>query len=106
MFTDYKLSHGETIVISDSNENIIDSVLIPNDITNTISMGRILMEMEIGVILKTHLQILKILKTHASQVSLMHQPRSSIWMVSNHTSNKRHFSPKYYYILYYKWRHS
>ena len=38
--TDYKLSHGETIVISDSNETIIDSVLIPNDITNTISMGR------------------------------------------------------------------
>ena len=30
---------------------------------------------EIGVILKTHLQMLKIHKIHASQVFLMHQPQ-------------------------------
>jgi hypothetical protein len=38
---DFKLSHGETISISDSNENVIDSVFIPFDITHTISKGRI-----------------------------------------------------------------
>lgn len=39
--SNFKLSSQETIVISDSNQNIIDSISIPNDITNQISMGRI-----------------------------------------------------------------
>ena len=39
--TNFKLSSDETIIISDSSENIIDSVRIPNNITNQISMGRI-----------------------------------------------------------------
>tara|TARA_B100001287_G_scaffold19152_1_gene14170 strand:+ start:1550 stop:4789 length:3240 start_codon:yes stop_codon:yes gene_type:complete len=38
--SNFKLSSQETIVISDSNLNIIDSISIPNDITNQISMGR------------------------------------------------------------------
>tara|TARA_B100000497_G_scaffold126467_1_gene165429 strand:- start:395 stop:3640 length:3246 start_codon:yes stop_codon:yes gene_type:complete len=39
--TTFKLSHGETIVISDTSETVIDSILIPNNITNSISYGRI-----------------------------------------------------------------
>ena len=38
---DFKLSHGETICISDSNEIIVDSVYIPYDITRSISRGRL-----------------------------------------------------------------
>ena len=38
--TDFKLSHGETVVISDTNENIIDSAFISNRVKNTISRGR------------------------------------------------------------------
>jgi len=37
----FKLSHGETIFISDSNEIIVDSVYIPYDITRSISRGRL-----------------------------------------------------------------
>ena len=37
----FKLASGETIVISDSNEVILDSVYIPADLTNTISRGRL-----------------------------------------------------------------
>ena len=37
----FKLSHGETIVISDTSEYVLDSILIPSNITNTISHGRI-----------------------------------------------------------------
>lgn len=37
----FKLSHGETIVISDTGEYVLDSILIPSNITNTISHGRI-----------------------------------------------------------------
>ena len=39
--TDFKLSHGETICISDSNETLLDSVYIPFDITRSISRGRL-----------------------------------------------------------------
>ena len=38
---DFKLSHGETICISDSNETLLDSVYIPFDITRSISRGRL-----------------------------------------------------------------
>lgn len=37
---DFKLSSGETICISDTGENIVDSVQIPESLTNTISRGR------------------------------------------------------------------
>jgi hypothetical protein len=37
----FKLAAGETIVISDSNEVILDSVYVPADLTNTISRGRL-----------------------------------------------------------------
>ena len=37
---DFKLSSGETIRISDTGENIVDSVQIPESLTNTISRGR------------------------------------------------------------------
>jgi len=37
----FKLASGETIVISDSNEVLLDSVYIPADLTNTISRGRL-----------------------------------------------------------------
>ena len=37
----FKLSHGETITISDSNGTVMDSIFVPLDITNTISRGRI-----------------------------------------------------------------
>ena len=39
--TNFKLSHGETISISDLNEIVIDQVQIPLDITNQVSRGRI-----------------------------------------------------------------
>jgi len=39
--TNFKLSHGETISISDLNEIVIDQVQIPMDITNQVSRGRI-----------------------------------------------------------------
>ena len=38
---DFKLSHGETICISDSSENLLDSVFIPYDLTRTVSRGRL-----------------------------------------------------------------
>lgn len=38
---DFKLSSGETICISDSNEQIVDSIYIPSNLTNTISRGRV-----------------------------------------------------------------
>ena len=38
---DFKLSHGETICISDSNEALLDSVYIPYDISRSISKGRL-----------------------------------------------------------------
>ena len=37
----FKLSHGETICISDSNETLLDSIYIPFDITRSISRGRL-----------------------------------------------------------------
>ena len=37
----FKLSHGETISISDLNQTVIDQVQIPLDITNQVSRGRI-----------------------------------------------------------------
>ena len=37
----FKLSHGETISISDLNQTVIDQIQIPLDITNQVSMGRI-----------------------------------------------------------------
>lgn len=37
----FKLSHGETIIISDASKNILDSISIPGNITNSISYGRI-----------------------------------------------------------------
>ncbi|MEC8458024.1 MAG: CotH kinase family protein [Bacteroidota bacterium] len=37
----FKLSHGETIIISDTSKNILDSISIPENITNSISYGRI-----------------------------------------------------------------
>lgn len=37
---DFKLSHGETVVISDTSENIIDSAYISSAIKNSISRGR------------------------------------------------------------------
>jgi hypothetical protein len=37
----FKLASGETIVISDSNGVILDSVYVPADLTNTISRGRL-----------------------------------------------------------------
>ena len=37
---DFKLSHGETLLISDTSENIIDSAYISTAIKNTISRGR------------------------------------------------------------------
>ena len=38
---DFKLSYGETICISDSNEALLDSVYIPYDISRSISKGRL-----------------------------------------------------------------
>lgn len=37
----FKLSAGETIVISDTNSTIIDSISVPDNLTRTISQGRI-----------------------------------------------------------------
>ena len=37
----FKLSHGETVCISDSNETLLDSIYIPFDITRSISRGRL-----------------------------------------------------------------
>ena len=37
---DFKLSHGETIVISDTSENIIDSAYVSTAVKHTISRGR------------------------------------------------------------------
>ncbi len=38
--TNFKLSTGENIILSSSNVNILDSITIPNNITNGLSMGR------------------------------------------------------------------
>ena len=51
MHSNFKLSNGETIVISNTAGNISDSITIPNSLFNGISMEDLLMEIIVGAFL-------------------------------------------------------